>query len=216
MSQRASRQATARAEARRRARIAARGDEDGPISDADAEADSVTPARQSFLQRILPAAPPLPGKGDPLEGFNYNGRFRSVAEAGYLLSRHPVAWLLPGLLYVAIYELALWSSDRLVSSIVQVIQYGALVAAGWIGWQRPWLFGAAAGLIAALATTSLVLYLSSRAPSAANLSAPGYIAAEALFFVALGALAGRYGGYLRRRMAAQRPTATAQANRRRR
>jgi len=216
MSQRASRQATARAEARRRARIAARGDEEGTISDADAEADSVTPPRPSFLQRILPAAPPLPGKGDPLGGFNYNGGFRSVAEAVYLLSRHPVPWLLPGLLYVAIYELALWSSDRLVSSIVQVIQYGALVAAGWIGWQRPWLFGAAAGLIAALATTSLVLYLSSLAPSAANLSAPGYIAAEALFFVSLGALAGWYGGYLRRRMAAQRPTATAPANRRRR
>jgi hypothetical protein len=216
MSQRASRQATERAEARRRARVAARGDEERAISDIEPEPDSAPRPRQSFLQRILPAAPPIPGKGDPLEGFSYEGRFRGVAEAAYLLSRHPLAWLLPGLLYVAIYEVALWSEDRLVGSIVQVVQYGGLVAAGWIGWQRPWLFGAAAGLIAALGSTSLVLYLSSLTPASDNLSAPGYITAEALFFVSLGALAGWYGGYLRRRLADQRPKVTAQANRRRR
>src|SRR6266704_1609334 len=104
MSQRASRQATARAEARRRARLAARGDDESVVSEEESEPESAP--RPSFLQRILPAAPPL-------AGFAYEGRFRGAVEATYLLGRHPLAWLLPGLFYVAIYELALWSEDRL-------------------------------------------------------------------------------------------------------
>jgi len=214
MSQRASRQATARAEARRRARLAARGDDESVVSEEESEPESAP--RPSFLQRILPAAPPLPGKGDPLAGFAYEGRFRGAVEATYLLGRHPLAWLLPGLFYVAIYELALWSEDRLVGSIVQIVQYGALVAAGWVGWQRPWLFGAGAGLVAAVGSSSVVLFLSSMAPSGFTPNAIGYVAGEAFFFTALGALAGWYGGYLRRRLAAQRLETSASANRRRR
>jgi hypothetical protein len=171
--------------------------------------------RPSLMQRLIPPAPPLRGKGDPLAGFSYEGPLRSVVIALYLLRRNPIAWVAPGLVYVLGLEVGIWgNADSTVFLVVQILQYGALAAAGWFGWQRPWLFGLAAALLGIAGSTVVLTFL------AANAGPGGfrpltYFASEAVFYAALGLVAGWYGGYLRRRLADQRPPqATARARRR--
>ena len=184
--------------------------------------------------RLFPPAPPLPGKPDPLAGFTYSGPFRAVVSALYLLAFNPRAWLLPGIAW-AVAQTA--SFVNLTSAIaynaafgVEPPNYGvieivsllgtvfAVVAAGWIGWQRPWLFGLAASIAGTLiqATVVAVIY-----------PGPGEGATFGSVFSAitinqvlqlqwaLGAVIGWYGGYLRRRMTVTAP-GTKQGRQRRR
>jgi hypothetical protein len=203
-----------RAEARRRARLAAQGQE--PAAEEEAEADPAVAARRpTLLQRLIPPAAQLPGKPDPLAGFAYQGRLRSVVAALFLLRQNPVAWIAPGALYVMTWELALFArSQDVLLLVAQLAQYTVLIAAGWMGWQRPWLFGAAAGLIGAIGSTVLSVYLTSMLGIDLKLSPLDYISSQTLFYVFLGAVAGWYGGYLRRRLATQSATAPARSRRR--
>ena len=204
---------TDRTEARRRARLAARGDED--VGEEAELEPAVAQQRQGLLERLIPPAPALPGKGDPLAGFDYNGPLRSVVTGLYLLRRNPIAWLGPGLVYVLGLEIGLIGREQDITFlIVQLLQYVALAAAGWVGWQRPWLFGMAAALLGITGSTVLLAYLARMATSS-HFDPLAYLLSEALFYAALGLIAGWYGGYLRRRLAGQRaPQPAARARRR--
>jgi hypothetical protein len=153
-----SRGASSRAEARRRARLAAQGQ----TVDDDVEEAATSPERPpqggGFLSRLFPPAPPLPGHERPFEGFSYAGRpaFRGIAEAIWLLARNPLAWIGMG---------ALWAVSRLLTDqtaigiIMSVVSFGSLIAAGWLGWRRPWLYGLAAALLGWLAVLLVLLTL---------------------------------------------------------
>lgn len=236
-----------RAEARRRARLAAQGQ---PIDAPVPEASSTPPSSRGdggFLGRIFPPAAPLPGHGRPLEGFSYAGApaFRGVAEVVWLLAKSPLAWIGAG---------AAWAVSRVLTDgspigiLMSVVSFGSLIAAGWFGWRRPWLFGAAAALLGQIAVLAVLLTLlvsnpgqagdllgtgratpaptasaaASAVPSAvmspvaspaadaqpAEITPAGIalnVVLQTIFQVAIGAVAGWYGGYLRRRTA-QAPT----------
>jgi hypothetical protein len=201
MTNRSRRNAAERAEARRRARRAGQGLEEDLSAD-EPVATGAAP-RGSFLNRLFPPAPELPGKPDPLAGFAYEGPMRGVVASFYLLARHPLAWLGMG---------ALWAVGRLilqfgtiVGIVASLVAFGALIAAGWLGWPRPWLFGLMASIVGILLYAAILALLVSGA-SAQN--SPGEWFAVAVYREAaglqplFGALAGWYGGYLRRRMAA--------------
>jgi hypothetical protein len=84
------------------------------------------------------------------------------------------------------------------------VLFGALIAAGWFGWQRPTLYGTAAGILGFAITTAFVYYqLSIRGVALGELSDPGLVTGrlvvDGLYQAALGFLGGWYGGYLRRR-----------------
>ena len=217
------RRADERAEARRRARYAAMGRTDELTNDEDATASRPEPAPQqggSFLTRLFPPAPPLPGKPDPLAGFTYDGPLRGVVSALYLRSRHPVPWLGLG---------AVWAIARLLMEIGplfgaiaailgSLIAFGTLIAAGWIGWQRPWLYGFVASIVGILLFAAIFASLMAGAQSQFTPGQwfVGLINREVVGLQPLfGALAGWYGGYLRRRMAAASASARQQGSRRR-
>lgn len=153
-----SRSDRSRTEARRRARLAAQGE---PAEDADVD-DSTpdTPPRGSgsFLSRIFPPAPPLRGHERPLEGFDYIGspRFRGLSETIWILARNPLAWIGAG---------AVWAVSRLLTDnsavgiAMSVVSFGSLIAAGWFGWRRPWLYGAAAALLGWIAVLLVLVTL---------------------------------------------------------
>jgi hypothetical protein len=238
MSNRSRREAASRAEARRRARRLERGDEPDESEEQETAGEDA-PAGQrpglgsGLLGRLFPPAPPLPGRADPLAAFDYQGPFRSVAAAGYLVGRNPRAWLLPGLAwavaqtvaYLSLLMAAVYSrqfdssppSYSLLEIATLLVSVFAVIAAGWLGWQRPWLFGLAAVVagtfIQALALALLI------SPSPLPGTEPASIFASVTLNQilqlqwALGALIGWYGGYLRRRMAVTPP---AQPQRRRR
>lgn len=151
--------APSRAEARRRARLAAQGQ---PIED-DLDSEPAPPTARGqggggFLARIFPPAPPLPGHERPLEGFDYAGspRFRPLAESIWILARNPLAWIGMG---------ALWAVSRLLTDssplgiVMSVVSFGSLIAAGWLGWRRPWLYGASAALLGWLAVLLVLVTL---------------------------------------------------------
>jgi hypothetical protein len=207
MPERSRAQESSRAEARRRARQAARGED----LEEPAFEDEVPPQpRSSLLSRLVPAAPPLAGKGDPLEGFDDEGRQRRVAAALYLLRSNPLAWAIPAILWALLTQLP--QNDSTTALITSVGQYVVLIAAGWVGWQRPWLFGLVAGAVAVLLAVGLSLALLSvgvihQAPGSSDaVRVVNFVALEMLLYAGIGALAGWYGGYLRRRLADQRPS----------
>lgn len=212
--------ASDRAEARRRARLAARGEE--YVAEPEEVEQDVPPRRQSLLERLVPPAPPLRGKGDPLAGFDYQGPLRPLVTALYLLRRNPIAWLGPGLVWLLAAQIpADGSTLSLVSSITQ---YVALIAAGWIGWQRPWLYGVMAAVTGWVVVIGILLVRFASNPGSlvsAGQAAPNtgqllsFLATQTLVQLAIGFVAGWYGGYLRRRLADQRPAqATARGRRR--
>ena len=154
-----SRGASSRAEARRRARLAAQGQTVDDDDVEEAASSTERPARGGgFLSRLFPPAPPLPGHERPFEGFSYAGRpaFRGIAEAIWLLARNPLAWIGMG---------ALWAVSRLLTDqtaigiIMSVVSFGSLIAAGWLGWRRPWLYGLAAALLGWLAVLLVLVTL---------------------------------------------------------
>jgi hypothetical protein len=189
--------AASRAEARRRARLAARGEL--PESDEPEEAPPEEP-RRGFLSRIFPPAPPLPGRPDPLEGFDPDGPLRFVRERLFLLRRNLPAWLLTGLGAFVGFIGSLILGNSFLGLIGTFLLFGSLIAAGWIGWQRPTLYGTAAGLVAYFVTASWILLEVSRM---AEQVPPGALIADltlrGIYQAGLGFIGGWYGGYLRRR-----------------
>jgi len=211
--------ASSRAEARRRARLAAQEGDVGAEEEADTE-----PAKRSsggFFERLFPPAPPLKGKGDPLANFHYEGRFRRVVAAGFLLWQNPLAWLGAGVLWLAAGQIQVDATLVLVGAIVQ---YAALAGAGWFGWQRPWLYGITASIVGWVPYVVLLTIRFTSDPAslvAAGAKPPDagqfalYIGEQTVIQAGIGFIAGWYGGYLRRRLATPTPAAQAARARRR-
>src|SRR5439155_344560 len=78
--------------------------------------------------------------------FTYGGPARPLVAVLWLLVHHPITWLVPALIWMVAWPFTLTGGT--VALVASVAQYTALIAAGWIGWQRPWLFGVAAVLAA--------------------------------------------------------------------
>lgn len=209
MSNRSRRDAASRAEARRRARSASQDVELEPTDDeSSAAANSRRAAPQGgFLQRIFPPAPPLRGKPDPLAGFGYQGRWPRLVSTLYLLRQHPLPWIAAGVLFGLCYLIMFRPGTQLLYSIASILSFVVLIAAGWIGWQRPWAFGLAASVFGYL--LFLVIGLPTGwievPPSAPISSVAISLTLSGLFQAVIGVVAGFYGGYLRRRMAEPRP-----------
>lgn len=218
------RQAESRAEVRRRARLAAQGQpvDEELVDDAGSPTPSPAASRPggSFLRRMFPPAAPLPGKPDPLGAFSYGGPLRGVVGTLYLLTRSPLVWIAMGLLWTLCYSVTTFYAGSIYAVVTSLGTFAALVAAGWIGWQRPWAYGAAAAMLGFLGYAAVLTALAlngvdidgqdtSIPPSQVAVS----LALNGVFMIAVGALAGFYGGYLRRRLAEPRPGA-AKARRR--
>ena len=196
------RAAASRAEARRRARLAARGE----WTDAAEEAEQAPKTQQGggFLSRIFPPAPPLPDRPDPLAGFDPAGPMRPIRERLFLLRRNLLAWLVPGGLAFIGFLASIFYRQGLLGLLGTFLLFGALVGAGWFGWQRPTLFGTAASILAYLFSTVLILYsFASQGAGPDTFGTPGQLAVRLVFDgviqAGLGFLGGWYGGYLRRR-----------------
>lgn len=207
-----------RAEARRRARLAAQGlpPTDEEPAETSAGSPGGSPGGGGFLRRMFPPAAPLPGKPDPLVGFDYDGPMRGVVSTLWLLARRPLVWMAFGLLWAASYLATNAFSASIIGIVASLGTFATLVAAGWIGWQRPWAYGAAAaalgqliygGVLAVAALNGYDIDGPGRAVPVANAIVSLFV--SAIFMTAVGALAGFYGGYLRRRLAEPRPGRTA-------
>jgi hypothetical protein len=210
------RSAARRAEARRRARLSARGELPEPET-ADPEPEQRS-SQGGFLNRIFPPAPPLPGRPDPLAGFTGGGPLRPVAMRLFLLRQNPLAWILPGLIAFVGFLASFSYAGGLVSLLGTFVLFGALIAAGWFGWQRPTLYGVAASLLGFVIATAIVLFtFSSQGATPDTFGEPaaviGQLVLQGLYQSALGFIGGWYGGYLRRR---QTQLSSEQASRRRR
>src|SRR5204862_8322029 len=128
MSNRPAARQSSGAEARRRARLAAQGQPGDPEWEAG-EVEQVPPRPSGgLLQRLVPPAPPLPGKGDPLAGFTYAGPGRPIVAAFWLLAHHPIAWLVPALIWMVAWPFSLGGGTSAL--VGPVAQYTALIAAG--------------------------------------------------------------------------------------
>lgn len=237
MSNRTRRPPASRADARRRARQLDRGEEVEYTEDdetgAGAEARPAGPA--GLFGRLFPPAPPLPGKPDPLADFTYRGPLRGVAAGLYVLALNPRGWLLPGILwavaqtasYINLLIAASYSSQfggappsySLIEIVGLLGTVFAAVAAGWIGWQRPWLFGLAAAIAGTLIQATVLGLLIDPVPVEGATFSSVFVAITVNQVLqlqwALGALIGWYGGYLRRRMTVTAPGARDGRRRRR-
>jgi hypothetical protein len=194
--------ATSRAEARRRARLAARGELPGEENEAEPVAPDAP--RRSLLGRLFPPAPPLPNKPPPLAGFDESGPLRPIRVRAFLLRRNLTAWVATGLVAAAGYSATFrFGPEGILSLVGTFVRFGALIAAGWFGWQRPTLYGTAAAILGFLLFVAvLVVSASTMGATPETFGEAGivsYLAFEGVFHTALGFLAGWYGGYLRRR-----------------
>ncbi len=190
-----------RAEARRRARLAARGEFVEPEED---EVEIETPRqRGSFVNRMFPPAPALPSRPDPLNGFSGEGPLRPITVRLHLLRQNPFAWILPGMgAFVGYIASLSYGAENVLGLVGTFIMFGSLIAAGWFGWQRPTLFGTAAGILGFAAATALILLTFAGqgvGPDTFGLNALWQLFFQALYLSGLGFLGGWYGGYLRRR-----------------
>lgn len=194
-------EAEARAEARRRSRMMARGE----VLDAEAaEEVEATAPRQSgltFLQRIFPAAPPLLGKPDPMIGFTYTGPLRPVAASLWLIRRNLYAGIGMGIFWAAAYMVTVLYASSPIGITASFLSFGSLVAAGWFGWQRPWLYGLVAAVVGYVLFAAFFTWLVANDPTARATTGDlaQYLLSNGLLQTGVGALAGFYGGYLRRR-----------------
>lgn len=211
------RQSRSRADARRRARLAAQGrltDEELVDEPSARSSTTTTPAGGGFLRRMFPPAPPLRGKPDPLAAFTYAGPLRGVVSTLYLLAHRPLAWIPFGIIWTISFVTTLLAANSLAGVVASLGTFAALVAAGWIGWPRPWAFGVGAAVFGYLgypaflgwvASQGLGTFINGRVTLA---EAAFAFAFNGLFYAAVGGLAGFYGGYLRRRLAEPRPGQT--------
>ena len=207
-----------RAEARRRARLQAQG----RLAEDEQDEVEAAPARRpsgSLFQRLFPPAAPLPGKPDPMAGFTYTGRLRPVVSSLWLIPRNLYAGVGMGILWAAAYVITIQYAASIVGSIASFVSFGALVAAGWLGWQRPWLYGLVAAVIGYLLYVVYVIVALAGTPALAEPGATSaafaYLVTNGFLQAAIGALAGFYGGYLRRRLADPATRQAADARRRR-
>ena len=196
--------AASRAEARRRARLAAR---DGTAEPVEEQADAPEPeTRTGLLSRVFPPAPPLGGRPDPLRHFDAAGPMRPLRERLYLLRQNPWAWIPAGVIAALGFYASIFYRGDVLGLLATFVQFGALIAAGWFGWQRPTLYGSAAGVLSGLLTAILVLaqYVGMGVVPT-TLGGPGAVvldsAVTVLYQGAFGFIGGWYGGYLRRRQA---------------
>ena len=195
---------TSRAEARRRARLAARGELAEP---AESEPIAAPEGRRpgGFLGRIFPSAPPLPNRPDPLAGYR-GGQPRIITERLHLLRVNPLSWLATGLVaFVGVY-VSISYQQSTVGLIGTFVLFGALIAAGWFGWQRPGLYGTSAAIIGYLGFVAVVLYsFASRGVGPDTFGGPTQaisgLGLQGVYYAGLGFVGGWYGGYLRRRQA---------------
>lgn len=197
------RSSDSRAEARRRARLAARG-ELPPEPDAPATAPTQSSGAGGFLRRLFPTAPPLPNRPDPLSGFQAEGPLRPLRERAFLLRRNLLAWLGFGLIAFFGFFASFFYGSTVLGLVGTFVLFGALIAAGWFGWQRPTLYGTAAALVSYfLATALILLSFAQRGADPETFGTPvaviGNLVVQAAYQAALGFVGGWYGGYLRRR-----------------
>jgi hypothetical protein len=207
-----------RAEARRRARLQAQG----RVPDDEAEEVADLPPRPPtlpLLQRLFPPSAPLAGKPDPMAGFTYDGRLRPLVANLWLIPRNLYAGIGMGVLWAAAYVLTVQEARSTIGMVASFVSFGSLVAAGWIGWQRPWLYGLVAAVLGYLLYSGYFVYLVVTDPAAASVvttsQVTAYLFTNGLVQAAIGALAGFYGGYLRRRLADPANRQAAAARRRR-
>lgn len=203
MPPRSRRRADKRAEARRRARA----DQGETLQTNQPDAQSQNHQRQEggLLRRIFPPAPPLAGKPDPLAAFRYEGPARRIVEHLWLLGRNPLAWTFTGLLFALGQFMTIAAGGDLESALFSMLGFAALITAGWIGWQRPWLYGAAAAALGFVALSLFfALQLETRPEARLDQVIVGTVI-SALAWAVIGTFAGWYGGYLRRRLSAPRP-----------
>jgi hypothetical protein len=198
-----------RAEARRRARLAAQGKDVPP---EDAAPESTTPSPQSrppnLFARLFPPAPPLPGKGDPLAGFTHRGRFAGIVAGGWLLAHHPLTWGVAAAGWALLqFTLVRAGGQNMIAFAITLGQYTLLIGAGWIGWWRPWLFGAAAGVFGVIVYGLIegIGEFQKGGDLGPALAVFGGLSTLVSLYGLVGAFAGFYGGYLRRRMARPAP-----------
>jgi len=221
----AQRAAESRAETRRRARLIAQGrvaeEDDEQVAAAQASVPSL-----NLFQRIFPPAAPLPGKPPPLAGFTYSGRLRPIVLGAWLIRRNLYAGIGMGLLWAASYILTEQYAGSLVGTVASFASFGSLVAAGWLGWRRPWFYGFVAAVVGYLVYAPYFVYIVLSAATAPTPATPSptqvlpaqvaaYLATNGALQTAIGALAGFYGGYLRRRLADPATRQAAAARRRR-
>ena len=194
-----------RAEARRRARLVARGELPEPGDDERTD-DEPAGQRPSLLSRVFPPAPPLPDKPDPLRDFDREGPMPPVRERLFLLRQNLLAWLLPGALsFLGLYA-SFFYGGSFIGLLATFVQFGALIAAGWFGWQRPTLYGTAAGTLGGTLTAALILFdFARRGAAPQEVVGADVLIGQTLVTIAwqaaFGFLGGWYGGYLRRRQA---------------
>lgn len=194
---------TRRAEARRRARLTARGELPEEVAEEQPEATPAA-ARGGLLGRLFPPAPPLPNRPDPLAGYTGSGPLRPITMRLFLLRRNPLAWLVSGVLaFIGFYASFTYATDP-IGLFGTFLLFGALIGAGWFGWQRPTLFGVAAALVGFVIATAIVLYsFASLGATPETFGEPATVIlnllVQAVYQSALGFLGGWYGGYLRRR-----------------
>ncbi|MEP6808101.1 MAG: hypothetical protein ABI978_05830, partial [Chloroflexota bacterium] len=108
-------------------------------------------------------------------------------------------------LWAAAYILTVQEAGSVIGSVASFVSFGALVAAGWIGWQRPWLYGLVAGILGYILFATFFTYLVANDPKAAAAITTSqlatYLLTNGVVQAGIGTLAGFYGGYLRRRLA---------------
>ncbi len=192
--------AASRAEARRRARLAARGE----LPEEEVEDEAPPAPSGGILGRFFPKAPPLPGRPDPLAGFDESGPLRPIRVRAFLLRRNLLAWVVTGVIAFFGYIASAFYGNNILGLIGTFVLFGSLIAAGWFGWQRPTLFGTAAGLLGFLLASAFILFWFLQAGVApGDFGTPADVISQltiqGLYQAGLGFLGGWYGGYLRRR-----------------
>lgn len=192
--------AASRAEARRRARLAARGELTETDESVEASASTSTTSSGGFFSKIFPPAPPLPNRPDPMAGFDRNGPLRPVRERIFLLRSNLVAWLVTGLVAFIGFYASFAYAGNVLGIVGTFVLFGALIAAGWFGWQRPTLYGTAAALVSfVLGAVLLIIAFSSIDSTVTTGDVVASLIPQALYQAVLGFIGGWYGGYLRRR-----------------
>ena len=185
--------------------MAARGEL--PEAEEASEPEATTAERRGgFLRTLFPAAPPLAGRPDPLAGFDASGPMRPIQERAFLLRRNLLAWVVPGVVAFIGFFASLFYAQGVLGLIGTFILFGALIGAGWFGWQRPTLYGTAAGVLCFILSTATIFYtFAAQGAPPDTFGAPGAIildlAVQGAYQAGLGFLGGWYGGYLRRRQA---------------
>jgi hypothetical protein len=178
----------------------------GELPDDEETTPEPEPSAQGggLLRRFFPPAPPLPGRPDPLAGFDRSGPVAPVRERIFLLRRNLLAWVLTGVVAFLGFFASFFYAATPFGLIGTFVLFGSLIGAGWFGWQRPTLYGTAAALLSYFVLTAIVLWMfSSLGAPPETFGTPaeviGQLALQAAYQAGLGFLGGWYGGYLRRR-----------------